>query len=168
MARLLALRELWQERAGTDCWRCCPAPALPTQVHREVGDHLLIEEEGCFFPCEVLEVLDFAKGVWLVHYLGWDHIRDEKVGGASSAARILADTPAHRLLCADLEAQIRRIQRKGSQLPRVRNPASALASCRCRLPLHAACRPALGHANAHACVLAGLCGPCGRVMRSWS
>ena len=106
--------------------------ALRPQAHKKVGDHLLIEEEGCFFPCVVLEVVDAAQGVWLVHYLGWDHIRDEQVGGASSAARILPDTPAHRLLCEDLECQIRRIQRKGSQLPRVSDSASAAAGCRCR------------------------------------
>ena len=82
-----------------------------------MGDHLLIEEEGCFFPCEVLKVVDAAKGIWLVHYLGWDDIRDEKVGGKGSGARVMPDTPENRLLCADLTAQIRRIQRKGKLQP---------------------------------------------------
>lgn len=168
---MLALPEHWQERDGADCSSDGLARAPPAQVHRQVGDLLLIEEEGCFFPCKILEVVDAAKGVWLVHYLGWDHIRDEKIGGASSAARIMPDTPAHRMLCADLKAQIRRIQRKGSQLPRVRNSASALASCccRCRCPLllTAACPPAPGDTPRLALLtLAGLGELCGRATRS--
>ena len=92
-------------------------PAL--QVKRAVGDHLLIEDEGCLFPCEVLEVIDASKGVWLVHYLGWDEIRDENVGGkGANVARILPDTPENQELCVDLKTQIRRVQRKGNQLPR--------------------------------------------------
>ena len=129
-------------RRRCSCIRSSLADSRPrtTQVRRQVGDHLLIEEEGCFFPCEVLKVVDAAKGIWLVHYLGWDDIRDEKVGGKGSGARVMPDTPENRLLCADLTAQIRRIQRKGNQLPRVRSAASpacfaaaaAAGSCCCR------------------------------------
>lgn len=101
--------------------------AHPQPAPRHVGDRLLIEQEGCLFPCETLEVVDAAQGVCLIHYLGWDDIRDEEVGRKGCAARVLPDTPEHRVLRADLEAQIRRIQRKGNQLPRVRSPV------RCRL-----------------------------------
>ena len=103
------------------------------RLARKVGDQLLIEEEGCFFPCEVLQVVEGSRGGWLVHYLGWDDIRDEIVGGPRSAAKVLPDTPEHRLLCADLQAQIRRIQRKGNQLPRVRGPATrcSVHACVC-------------------------------------
>jgi hypothetical protein len=88
-------------------------------VKRAVGEHLLIEDEGCLFPCEVLEVIDASKGIWLVHYLGWDEIRDENVGGkGANVARILPDTPENQELCVDLKTQIRRVQRKGNQLPR--------------------------------------------------
>ena len=95
-----------------------PAP-IALQVKRAVGEHLLIEDEGCLFPCEVLEVIDASKGIWLVHYLGWDEIRDENVGGkGANVARILPDTPENQELCVDLKTQIRRVQRKGNQLPR--------------------------------------------------
>ena len=86
---------------------------------RAVGDTLLVAEEGCCFPCEILEVVDPAKGVWLVHYLGWDAIRDERVPGREGM-QVLDNTPENQRLCVDLMTQIRRCQRKACQLPRVR------------------------------------------------
>ena len=87
---------------------------------RAVGDTLLVAEEGCCFPCEILEVVDPAKGVWLVHYLGWDAIRDERVPGREGM-QVLDNTPENQRLCVDLMTQIRRCQRKACQLPRVRS-----------------------------------------------
>ena len=155
------------------------------QRARKVGDQLLIEEEGCFFPCEVLQVVEGSRGGWLVHYLGWDHIRDEIVGGPKSAAKVLPDTPEHSLLCADLKAQIRRIQRKGSQLPRVRKPATRCSVRACVCCCVCCCRrtaaAALPRAAQHCCGLpntaryAGaltrghgwwLVGPCDRATRN--
>ena len=88
---------------------------------RAVGDTLLVAEEGCCFPCEILEVVN--QGVWLVHYLGWDAIRDERVPGREGM-QVLDNTPENQRLCVDLMTQIRRCQRKACQLPRVRSTHS--------------------------------------------
>lgn len=75
-------------------------PVSGSPAH-SVGDVLLIEEEGCCFPCKVLEVCSAEDGVYLVHYIGWDDIRDEKVG-LKCNNHPLEDSAENHKLCDSL------------------------------------------------------------------